>query len=201
MPATPGSTDSATSETLAGAIRRATGLATAFEQGLTPYLKREVGHLEQDLEILEDWAGRMDEEGVDALAGAPVVISTALERVAYFEEQVGEADRGLEQRLEQLDGALAEVEDIAAALDISSTAYVTYVNRSFAARYFDAQVQVGTILSDAGREDVDELGLYPLDDLFGNAIPELAFPANQEVDLREENRVYWESESDGGLIA
>lgn len=203
------STEEATMETreseelgqLRGAINRAEGLLEAFRQDLVPHLQREADHLDEDLAILEAWAQEAARGGVDALAGADVVAVTAVKRIAFFEEQIGAADAGLGQRFERLGEAIEEIEALVEALEVSREVYVTYVNRSFAARYGDPSVRVGTILEDAGRDDVDELGLYPLDDLFGSAIPDLAFPANRQVDLRKENRVYWESESDGGSIA
>lgn len=186
---------------LRGVIDRASGLLEAFRQDLVPHLEREADHLDGDLAILDEWAHDAETEGVDALAGGEMVVTTARKRVAFFEEKIGEADAGLGQRLEQLGDAIEDLEGRIEALNVSQDVFVTYVNRSFAARYGDPSVRVGTILEDAGRDDVDELGLYPLDDLFGDALPDLAFPANQDVDLREENRVYWESESDGGSIA
>lgn len=186
---------------LQDAIDRAQGLLEAFQQGLTPYLEREAGHLGDDLRVLEEWSEDVEQAGIEALAGAEIVAETTLKRTDYFEEQIGEADAGLAERLERLDEALRDIEDAVGDLEISAVAFVTYVNRAFAARYLNPTVEVGEILEDAGRDDVDELGLYPLDTLFGQAIPELAFPANREVDLREPNRIYWESESDGGSIA
>lgn len=199
--ATSEDTSATTATELLAAIDRAQGLATAFKSGLTPYLKREAGHLEEDLEVLEGWATEVEDEGDNALAGGSVVADTARKRAAYFKDQIGDADRDLKKRLENLDEALEEVERHVDDFQITIEAYVTYVNRSFTARYLDATVTVGTMLADADREDVEELGLYPLDDLFGKAIPELAFPASKEVDLEEEHRIYWESESDGGSIA
>lgn len=182
-------------------IDRSQGLLEAFQQGLTPYLEREAGHLGEDLRVLEEWSENAEQDGIEALADAETVAVTTLKRTDYFEEQIGDADAGLAERLERLDEALRDIEDTVDDLEISAVAFVSYVNRSFAARYSNPTVEVGEILEDAGRDDVDELGLYPLDDLFGQAIPELAFPANREVDLREPNRIYWESESDGGSIA
>lgn len=182
-------------------IDRAQGLLEAFQQDLTPYLEREAGHLGEDLRVLEEWSENAEQDGIEALAGAETVTATTLKRTDYFEEQIGDADAGLAERLERLDEALRDIEDMVDDLEISAVAFVTYVNRAFAARYSNPTVEVGQILEDAGRDDVDELGLYPLDDLFGQAIPELAFPANREVDLREPHRIYWESESDGGSIA
>lgn len=186
---------------LRGLIERASGQLRAFRQDIVPYLEREAEHLHKDLEILAKWTSDFEHDGVEALAGASVVVTTALKRVAYFEQQLGEADTGLTKRLEALDETIEEIDGRIQNLDISRVVYVTYVNRSFVARYVDPSVEIGKILEDAGRDDVDELGLYPLDDQFGNAIPDLAFPASRTVDLRDDHRVYWESESDGGSIA
>lgn len=199
--ATSADTGGRTLSELSGSIKRAQGLLDAFGQDLIPRLEREADHLGDDLEVLEDWTGDAEEEGAFALAEADVVVRTSRKRVDYLEEQIGEADAGLRERLERLDGALEDIQDRVDSLEVSRVAYATYVNRGFAARYDESTVQVSTILQDTGRKDVEELGLYPLDDLFGNAIPELAFPANREVDLRDDNRTYWESESDGGLVA
>lgn len=182
-------------------IDKAQGLTQSLSDQLTPHLGRTVQYLMEDLEVLEDWSEEVDAEGVDALAGAPTVVETALLRVNFLQDEVGEAGSDLRQRLEELEGTLAELQDAVDGFDISADAYVTYVNASFAARYAQMKVRVGTILSDAGRKDVDELGLYPLDALYGAAIPDLAFPANREVNLSDEHRTYWQSESDGGSIA
>lgn len=190
-----------TPEEIDGQIKKAQGLTQSLADQLTPHLSRTVRYLDEDLEVLEEWNEEVDAEGVDVLAGAPTVVETALLRVNFLQDEVGEADTGLQQRLEELKAALATLQDTVDELNITKDAFVTYVNASFAARYVQPEIRVGTILSDAGREDVDELGLYPLDGLYGTAIPDLAFPANRDADLSEENRTYWQSESDGGSIA
>lgn len=190
-----------TPDEIDGQISKAQGLGKSLGEQLTPHLSRTVRHLSEDLEVLEAWNTDVNAEGVDALAGAPTVVATALLRVNFLQDEISEADPGLQQRLEELADTLATLQDTVNGLDITADAFVTYVNASFAARYVQTKVRVGAILSDAGREDVDELGLYPLDGLYGTAIPDLAFPANREVDLSEEHRTYWQSESDGGSIA
>lgn len=190
-----------TPEEIDGQIKKAKGLAQSMANQLPPHLSRTVRYLDEDLEVLEEWREEIDADGVDALAGAPTVVETALLRVNFLQDEVGESDASLKKRLEELEDALAALQDTADGLKITADAFVTYVNASFAARYVEPKIRVGAILSDAGREDVDELGLYPLDGLYGTAIPDLAFPANREVDLSKEHRTYWQSESDGGSIA
>lgn len=195
-------------ETLTTSINRAEGLVESLIQELPPYLAREAENLETDLRVLERWTDEAKHEGEEALAGAPVVVETAQVRVDYLQNEVGQSDRDLAERLEEIEDAIEEIEDIVDGLAITTTAYVTYVNRSFAKRYFDGQVTIRSLLI-AGlegdvediEEQADEFGLFPQDGLFGENVEDLAFPANREVDLGEKNRVYWMSTSDGGKIA
>lgn len=195
-------------ETLGANINRAQGLTESLKQELTPYLAREAENLETDLEVLERWTADAEQKCVEALVGAPIVVETAQVRVDYFQNEIGQSDQALTSRLEEIEDALEDIEDIVDGLAITTTAYVTYVNRSFAERYFDAQVTIRSILI-AGlvgdveniEDQADEFGLFPQDGLFGENVEDLAFPANREVDLDEEHRVYWMSTSDGGKIA
>lgn len=195
-------------EALTTSINRAEGLVESLKQELPPYLAREAENLETDLAVLERWTDDAESEGEEALAGAPIVVDTAQVRVDYLQDEVGQSDQGLAERLEEVEDALEDTEDVVDRLVITTTAYVTYVNRSFAERYFDARTTIRSILI-AGLEDdieniedqADEFGLFPQDSLFGENVEDLAFPANREVNLGEEHRIYWMSTSDGGKIA
>lgn len=191
---------------LAGAINRAQGLTESLLNDLPPTYAREVEHLATDLEVLERWTDDADDGGVGALAGATTVVETAQFRVDFLQEAVGDTDPDVASRLGNVEDALGEISAIVAGLEITTTAYVTYVNRLFADRYLDAEVQVSTLLI-AGIDDenieekVDEFGLFPMDGLFGQSVEDLAFPASWDTDLSEEHRTYWTSTSDGGKIA
>lgn len=197
-----------TIDSLAANVDRAQGLVESLKQQLTPYLTREAEHLERDLDVLERWAANAEQEGEEALAGAAVIVDTAQERADHLQNEIGQSDKSLAKRLEEIENTIEDIEDIVDGLTITTTAYVTYVNRSFAARYFNGDATIKSILI-AGLEgdveniesQVDEFGLFPQDGLFGESVEDLAFPANREVDLGAENRIYWMSTSDGGKIA
>lgn len=193
------------SSKLHGPIQKAQGLVESLENDLPPTHTRTVQHLEKDLEVLEEWVTDAEDEGVEALAGAPVVVDTAQLRVDHFQDKIGQTDQDLATRLEEIDDAVEDIEDVVDDLDITTTAYVVYVNRGFAARYFAAEASISALLI-AGLDDdiedrVDEFGLFPQDDLYGDNVEDKAFPANREVDLDAEHRTYWTSTSDGGKIA
>lgn len=193
------------SNNLRGPIQKAQGLVESLENDLPPTHTRTVQHLETDLEVLEEWASDAEDEGVEALAGAPVVVDTAQLRVDHLQDKLGQADQDLATRLEEIEDALEEIEDVVDDLDITTTAYVVYVNRGFAARYYTAEASISTLLIaglDGDIEDqVDEFGLFPQDGLYGDNVEDKAFPANREIDLGAEHRTYWTSTSDGGKIA
>ena len=197
-----------TTDRLAPNINRAQGLANSLKNELPPTYTREVEHLETDLEVLERWTDDADDEGVEALAGASTVVDTAQIRIEYLQNEIGDADQGIATRLENLEEAFIEIEAVVNGIEIKTTAYVVYVNRSFADRHFDAQVSISTMLISGLEGDVEdiegqvnEFGLFPMDGLFGQSVEDLAFPANWDTDLSEEHRTYWTSTSDGGKIA
>ena len=201
-----GTIDEQIDNQLRGSVNQAQGLANSIKRDLPPTHTRAVENLETDLEVLEQWLDDVEVDGVDALAGAPIVVGTAQLRIEHLQDKVGQGDPDLATRLEELEDTVEEIEDVVDDLQIGTTAYVTYVNRSFADRYFTAAVQISTLLI-AGLDDedvdqnVDDYGLFPMDSIYGDSVEDQAFPANREVDLGDDHRRYWESTSDGGKIA
>jgi hypothetical protein len=76
-----------------------------------------------------------------------------------------------------------------------------YVNSQFVGRYTTDNISVEKILTDADKEDPTELGLFPLASLTGDRQRDQAFPADEDLDLSDANRTFFESTSDGGKIA
>lgn len=202
----PDTTAASTSDQLQPHINQAQGQANALEKELPPTYAREIEHLDTDLSVLEGWADDAEDQGVEALAGAPTVVGTAQRRVQYLQDEVGHTGQNVETILGHIEEALSEIEAVITGLEITTTAYVTYVNKAFADRYFDADLQISTLII-AGVDDenientVDDYGLFPMDGLYGESVEDLAFPANREVDLGQDHRTYWMSTSDGGKIA
>lgn len=185
---------------LAENIENAQDRLDDFEADLPPFYREEVNHLGTDLEVLGDWVDDAEEEGANALAGAATVVATMRARMKYFEDELGQQG-DLQGKLQSLEGALNPIEEKVEDLSITETAYVVYVNREYVARYWDSNVAVETVLEDAGRQKPSELGLFPLDGLYGDWQTDQAFPADNDLDLDGDHRTYFESTSDGGKIA
>lgn len=185
---------------LAENIENAQDRLADLEADLPPFYREEVDHLGRDLEVLADWVDDAEEEGANALAGATTIVDTMRARINHFKDEFGQQG-DLQGKLQSLAGALNPVEEKIEDLPITETAYVVYVNRRFVARYWDSDVKVETILEDAAKPNPSELGLFPLDGLYGDWQTDQAFPANNDLDLDDDHRTYFDSTSDGGKIA
>lgn len=164
-----------------------------------PQLQRDVDHMEAAIEQVADWADEATD--ADALAGASVIIEAEQIRIADLQTQVGSGNEDVRGKLEAVENRLDALGDAISDLDISTVAYVIYVNSQFVARYYENSVKVETILEDAGREDPSELGLFPLDEFDGDRQTDQAFPADKDLNLNEDYRTFFRSTSDGGKIA
>lgn len=164
-----------------------------------PQLQRDVDHMEDAIEHIADWADEATD--ADALAGASVIIKAEQTRIGNLDAQVGSGNEDIRGKLEAVENRLDALGDAIGNLDISTVAYVIYVNSQFVARYHEDSVTVETILEDAGREDPSELGLFPLDGFDGDRQTDQAFPAGKDLNLDEDYRTFFQSTSDGGKIA
>lgn len=173
----------------------------ALEGELPPTLQREVDHLGDGVEAIEDWADEADAQDTDALAGAPVTVDAEQKRVEHLESQVGTGQTELWEKVDNVEDALEDLEDIVDPLRFSTTRYVVYLNDQFTERYEEKSTSVEKILTDATKEDPSELGLFPLDGFNGQRQTDQAFPADNDLDLSDDHRTFFESTSDGGKIA
>jgi sulfur carrier protein ThiS len=172
-----------------------------LEDELPPTLRQEVDHLGDAIEAIEDWADEADARKTDALAGAPVIVDAEQERIEHLEAQVGTGQTSVWEKVDDVGDALEELEDVVDAITFTATWYVVYVNDQFIERYDEDSVSVETILMDARKEDPSELGLFPLDGFKGQRQTDQAFPADDDVELSDDHRTFFESTSDGGKIA
>jgi len=173
----------------------------ALKSEFPPTLRREVDHLGDGVEAIEDWADEADSQDIDALAGAPVIVDAEQERVEHLEAQIGTGQTDIWEKLDNVEDALEDLEDVVDALTFTTTRYVVYVNSQFTERYDERSASVRTILTDAHKENPSELGLFPLDEFKGQRQSEQAFPADENLNLGDDHRTFFESTSDGGKIA
>lgn len=189
-------------EPLAAKIETAKDHIEALEDEFPPHYRRELEDLEDEIEVLKDWTTTADsDENVEALAGATVIVETAQARVNHLQDEFGQGAGELSGRIETLGQAIQNIKDEVDDLTLTSDVHVVYVNREFIARYEDDDVTVKRILKDADRKDPSELGLFPLDGLYGTHTEDKAFPADHDLDFDEPHRTYFETTSDGGKIA
>lgn len=193
--------DTTTTNAVAGKVEPIQAAVNALENDLPPALLRDLDHLEDAIEAIEDWADEADPEDIDALAGAKTIVDAEQERAEALRSQAGSGQANIRQKFENVEDRLEDLEDAVDPLTFTTTAYVVYVNGTFVARYTDADVTVETLLEDADKEDPDELGLFPLDGFDGDRQTDQAFPADRDLDLDDEYRTFFESTSDGGKIA
>lgn len=185
---------------LAENIENAQDRLANLEADLPPYFREEVDHLATDLEVLADWVDDAKEDGAIELTGATTIVDTMHARIDHFEDEFDQQG-DLHGKVQAVEGALNPIEEKIEDLPITETAYVVYMNRGFVTRYWENNVTVETILEDADRQNPSELGLFPLDGLYGDWQTDQAFPADNNLDLGDEHRTYFESTSDGGKIA
>lgn len=190
-----------TTKAVAGKIQPVQNAIDALKDDVPVDIFRRLDHMDGALGAIEGWADEADPHDTDALVGAKTIINAEQERVADIRREVPDGNTSLRQKFENLEARLEDLEDVVNELTFTATAYVVYVNKQFVSRYADRQVSVETILVDAGKEDPDELGLFPRDGLFGDRQEDQAFPAERELDLGDEHRTFFESTSDGGKIA
>ncbi|MDL0126622.1 hypothetical protein [Halobacterium salinarum] len=172
-----------------------------LEDDVSVDLFKRLDNLEGAVETIEDWADNPEDDGLDAIAGAQTIVDAEQTRAELLREKVPDGRAELLRKFETLEDALEDLEDRVDPLTFTTNAYIVYVNHEFVARYTDDEVDVETILRDAGKEDPDELGLFPLDGFRGARQTDQAFPADRTLDLDEADRIYFESTSDGGKIA
>lgn len=173
----------------------------ALEGELPPTLQREVDNLGDGVEAIEDWADEADTHDTDALAGAPIIVDAEQKRVEHLESQVGTGQTELWEKVDNVEDALEDFEDVVDPLRFTTSRYVVYVNGQFTERYEEKSISVEKILTDANKEDPSELGLFPLDEFKGQRQTDQAFPADTNLDLSDAHRTFFESTSDGGKIA
>ncbi|WP_424016276.1 hypothetical protein ACOZ4N_01225 (plasmid) [Halorientalis pallida] len=201
------STDSAkgnrtvTTKAVAGKVEPVQRAINDLEDDVPLDIFRRLDHSEEAIEAIEDWADNADPKDTDALVGAKIIIDAEQERAAALREEVPDGNIDLLRKFEEFEDRLEDLEDLVDSLKFTTTAYVVYVNSQFVARYDSSDVSVETMLTDAEKEDPDELGLFPLDGLTGNRQRDQAFPADEDLDLGGKNRTFFESTSDGGKIA
>ncbi|QRV16323.1 hypothetical protein JMJ58_05370 [Haloterrigena salifodinae] len=193
--------ETTTTKAIAGKINPVQSAIEMLEDELPPTLIRKLDHLKGALATIEDWADDAEPHDIDALVGAKTIIDAEQQRVEDLRSQAGSGQTAVIQKFEKVTDRLSDLKDTVEPLTFTTTAYVVYVNGQFVARYSDGDVTVETLLEDAGKEDPDELGLFPLDGFNGDRQTDQAFPADQDLDLSDEHRTFFESTSDGGKIA
>lgn len=194
--------DEDTVEEVTELVQAVQDAADDLRDDVPPEIFRRLDHLEGAIEAIEDWADDAEpDQGVDALAGAKTIVDAEQERAETLRNEAPSGNVDLLQQFEVLEDALEDLEDTVDAFTFGTTSYVVYMNRQFVARYTTDDVSVETILEDAGKQDPDELGLFPLDGITGDRQTDQAFPADRELDLDESYRTFFESTSDGGKIA
>ena len=196
-----GEEETITTDQVAERVQAVQDAIEALEDELPPTLRREVDHLGDGVEAIEDWANEADSQNIDALSGAPVIVDAEQDRAEYLEAQVGTGQTELWEMVDNVGDALENLEDEVDSLEFSTARYVVYVNNQFTERYEERSISVEKILADAYKEDPSELGLFPLDGFKGQRQTDQAFPADDDVDLSDDDRVFFESTSDGGKIA
>lgn len=164
-------------------------------------LFKRLDNLEAAVETIEDWADDSENDDVEAIAGVQTIVDAEQTRAELLRDQAPDGRVELLRKFESLEDALEELEDLVDPITFDTKAYIVYVNHEFVARYADDQIDVESILRDAGKEDPEELGLFPLDGFRGSRQTDQAFPADRTLDLDDANRIHFESTSDGGKIA
>jgi sulfur carrier protein ThiS len=192
---------STTTKEVAGKIRPVQNAVDALEDDVPNEILRRLGYLVDALEAVEDWAAEADPHDINAIAGVKTIVDAEQVRVDALRSDIPSGRQSVDQKFQNLEDRLTDLADTVDDLEFTTTAYVVYVNKQFVARYDEDNVDVATILKAAGKEDPEELGLFPLDSLYGDRQEDQAFPADRELDLSEENRKFFESTSDGGKIA
>jgi hypothetical protein len=192
---------STTTSEVAGKIQPVQAAINSLEDEVPNHILRRLGYLEDALEAAEDWADEADPDDINAIAGIQTIVDAEQSRVDMLRSEVPSGRQSLERKFQNLEDRLAALADTVDGLRFTTTAYVVYVNKQFVARYDDDEIGVEAILRDAGKEDPDELGLFPLDSLYGDRQEDKAFPADRELNLSDRYRTFFESTSDGGKIA
>lgn len=192
---------STTTNEVAGKIQPVQAAIRSLEDEIPPNIYRRLGYLDDALEAVNDWAEEAAPDDIDAIAGVQTIVDAEQSRVDALQSEIPSGRKSVEQKFQNLEDRLAALADTVDGLTFTTTAYVVYVNKQFVARYDDKGVDVGTILRAAGKEDPDELGLFPVDGLYGDRQEDQAFPADRELDLSNKHRTFFESTSDGGKIA
>jgi len=192
---------STTTSEVAGKIQPVQTAINSLEDEVPNNILRRLGYLEDALEAAEDWADEADPNDINAIAGIQTIVDAEQSRVDMLRSEIPSGRQSLEQKFQNLEDRLAALADTVDGLRFNTTANVVYVNKQFVARYDDDEVGVETILRAAGKEDPDELGLFPLDSLYGDRQEDKAFPADRELNLSDQYRTFFESTSDGGKIA
>jgi hypothetical protein len=193
--------NSTTTSEVAGKIQPIQTAINNLEDDVPNNILRRLGYLEDALEVVEDWADEADPDDIDAIAGVRTIVDAEQSRVDALRSEIPSGRKNVEQKFQTLENRLAALADTVDDLPFTTTAYIVYVNKQFVVRYDDNEVDVGTILRDADKEDPDELGLFPVDGLYGDRQEDQAFPADRELDLSDQHRTFFESTSDGGKIA
>lgn len=190
-----------TTNEVAGKVQPVQSAIEAIEDDVPVEVFRRLSHMKAAIDAFEDWADEADVQDTDALVGAKTIVDAERERAAAIRHEVPDGNTSLLQKFDNLEDRLEDLGDAVNQLDFTTTGYVVYVNQQFVGRYDDSSMSVETILLDADKKDPDELGLFPLDGLLGDRQENQAFPADRDLDLRDEYRTFFESTSDGGKIA
>ena len=190
-----------TTKQVAGKTQPVQATINTLENDLPPTYLPAIEHLEGAIKTIKSWADDASPHDIDALVGAPIIVDAEQQRLKTHESKVGSGHADLHAKLENAQDALDNLGDIVDKLTFDTVGYVVYVNGQFISRYTDADVSVETILEDADKEDPEELGLFPLDGFAGDRQADQAFPADNDLDLSDEHRTFFESTSDGGKIA
>ncbi|WP_232700815.1 hypothetical protein [Halobacterium wangiae] len=192
---------STTTKEVAGKIRPAQNAVDALEDDVPTEILRRLGYLVDALEAAKGWADEAEPHDVNAIAGVKTIVDAEQDRVDALRSDIPSGRQSVDQKFQNIEDRLADLADTVGDLEFTATAHVVYVNKQYVGRYDEDTVDVATILKAAGKEDPGELGLFPLDSLYGDRQEDQAFPSDRELDLREENREFFESTSDGGKIA
>lgn len=193
--------NSTTTSEVGGKIQPIQAAITSLEDDIPNNIRRRLGYLEDALKAVEDWADEADPNDIDTITGVQTIIAAEQSRVDALRSEIPSGRKNVEQKFQTLEDRLAALANTVDGLTFTRTAYVVYVNKQFVTRYDDNEVDVGAILRAAGKEDPDELGLFPVDGLDGDRQEDQAFPADRELNLSEQYRTFFESTSDGGKIA
>ncbi|MDH5021683.1 hypothetical protein [Halobacterium rubrum] len=195
------SDDRADLKQVAEVVQRVQNGIDDLEPEVSIDLFKRLDHLEGAAEAIEDWADDAEDDDLDAIAGAQAIVDAEQTRVGLLREKAPDGRGELLRKFETLEDSLEDLEDTVDAFTFTTNAYIVYVNQQFVGRYTNDQVDVETILRDAGKKSPEELGLFPLDGFRGSRQTDQAFPANETLDLDGPNRTHFESTSDGGKIA